>query len=49
MSELEPTDKRSAVIGMIVTSILLFVFAFAIVKLTNAKFAGGESHAETTK
>jgi hypothetical protein len=49
MSELEPGDKRSAVIGMIVTGIALFIFAFTIVKLTNAKFAGGESHAEASK
>ena len=49
MSELEPGDKRSAYVGMIVTALLLFVFAFSIVKLTNAKFAGAESHAETTK
>lgn len=47
MSELEPSDKRSAVIGMIVTSIVLFIFAFTVVQLTNAKFAG--SHAEATK
>jgi hypothetical protein len=49
MSELEPADKRSAFVGMIVTSILLFVFAYAIVLLTNASFAGGESHVEATK
>lgn len=49
MSELEPGDKRSAVVGLIVTSIALFLFAFAIVQLTNAKFAGAESHAEATK
>jgi hypothetical protein len=49
MSELEPGDKRSAVVGLIVTSIALFLFAFGIVKLTNAKFAGGESHAEASK
>jgi hypothetical protein len=48
MSELEPGDKRSAVIGMIVTSIALFILAFTIVKLTNAKYAG-ESHAEASK
>ena len=47
MSELEPGDKRSAVIGMILTSIALFISAFTIVQLTNAKFAG-ESHAEAT-
>jgi hypothetical protein len=49
MSELETGDKRSAFVGMIVTAILLFVFAFGIVKLTNAKYAGGEAHAEQTK
>jgi|SoiMethySBSTD1v2_1073268.scaffolds.fasta_scaffold09600_8 hypothetical protein len=49
MSELESGDKRSAYIGMFVTSVLLFLLAFTIVKLTNAKYAGGESHAETTK
>lgn len=49
MSELESTDKRSAYVGMIVTSIVLFLFAFAIVELTNRKFEGAESHAEATK
>lgn len=49
MSELEPGDKRSAVVGLIVTSIALFIFAFTIVQLTNAKFAGDESHAEVSK
>ena len=49
MSELEPGDKRSAVVGLIVTSIALFLFAYTIVQLTNAKFAGGESHAEASK
>lgn len=48
MSELQSGDKRSAFIGMVVTSIVLFIFAFTIVKLTNAKYAG-ESHAEATK
>ena len=49
MSELEPSDKRTAFIGMIVTAVILFVFAFTIVKLTNAKFEGSEAHAESTK
>jgi hypothetical protein len=49
MSELETGDKRSAFIGMIVTALILFVFAFTIVQLTNSKFAGAESHGETTK
>ena len=48
MSELEPGDKRSAFVGMVVTAALLFVFAYGIVLWTNSKFAGGESHAETT-
>ena len=43
-------DKKAAFIGMIVTAALLFVMAFTIVKLTNAKFdrahppAAGASH-----
>ena len=50
MSELEPGDKRSAYVGMIVTAALLFVFAYGIVLWTNSKFAGGEgAHAESTK
>lgn len=49
MSELQAGDKRSAFVGMIVTTILLFVFAFGIVQWTNSLFASGESHAETTK
>ncbi len=48
MSELQSGDKRTAFVGMIVTSVILFLFAFTIVKLTNAKYAG-ESHAEATK
>ena len=49
MSELEPSDKRSAYVGMIVTSIILFLFAFGIVQWTNSRFAGAESHAEAAK
>jgi len=48
MSELQSGDKRSAFIGMVVTSVILFLFAFGIVKMTNAKYAG-ETHAEATK
>ncbi|HZI30563.1 MAG TPA: hypothetical protein VFD64_20540 [Gemmatimonadaceae bacterium] len=48
MSELEPGDKRSAFLGMIVTTVILFIFAFGIVQWTNSKFAGAESHGETT-
>jgi len=49
MSELEPGDKRSAYVGMIITAALLFVFAFGIVLWTNSQFAGGGAHAEATK
>lgn len=49
MSELEPSDKRSAYVGMIVTSIILFLFAYGIVQWTNSRFAGAESHAEAAK
>ena len=49
MSELEPGDKRSAFIGMVVTAALLFVFAYSIVLWTNSKFAGGEAHVEAPK
>jgi len=49
MSELEPSDKRSAFFGMIVTSIILFLFAYGIVQWTNSRFAGTESHAEAAK
>jgi hypothetical protein len=48
MSELEPGDKRSAFLGMIVTTVILFIFAFGIVQWTNSQFAGAESHGETT-
>ena len=40
-------DKRAAFVGMIVTAGLLFIMAFTIVKLTNAKFARHEKAAET--
>jgi hypothetical protein len=49
MSELQPSDKRSAFTGMIVTAILLFVLAFGIVQLTNMKYAGEASHAGATQ
>ena len=43
-------DKRAAFVGMIVTTALLFIMVFTIVKLTNAKFdkahppAAGATH-----
>jgi len=49
MSELEPGDKRAAIIGMIVTAVALFVVAFTIVELTNAKYSGEGAHAEATR
>ena len=49
MSELEPGDKRSAFMGMAITALLLFVFAYGIVLWTNSRFEGGESHVEATK
>ena len=44
-------DKKAAFVGMIVTSLLIFIMAFTIVKLTNAKFAGhaAEGKAGETK
>ena len=44
-------DKRAAFVGLIVTAAVLFVMAFTIVKLTNAKFAGhkAEGKAAETK
>lgn len=49
MSELEPGDKRSAFVGMIVTAVLLFILAFGLVQWTNSRFAGGEHGAAETK
>jgi hypothetical protein len=40
-------DKKAAFIGMIVTTALLFIMAFTIVKLTNAKFAGHAAEGKT--
>ena len=36
-------DKRAAFTGLIVTAVALFIIAFTIVKLTNAKFASHEA------
>ncbi|MEW5919039.1 MAG: hypothetical protein AB1762_21730 [Gemmatimonadota bacterium] len=41
-SNLQPEDKKAAMTGMAVTAIALFLMAFAIVLMTNAKFAGAE-------
>lgn len=41
-SNLQPEDKKAALTGLVVTAISLFIMAFAIVLLTNRKFAGAE-------
>jgi hypothetical protein len=40
MSTPQPNDKPAAFRGLIVTAILLFVMAYAIVLWTNSRFAG---------
>ncbi len=37
-----PGDKRTAVIGAIATTAILFVIAFAISRITTAAHTGGE-------
>ncbi len=39
MTELQPSDKKAAFTGLIVTAILLFAMGFTIVSLTNRHFA----------
>jgi hypothetical protein len=41
-NNLQPEDKKAAMTGMVITAISLFILAFAIVLLTNRKFAGAE-------
>ena len=43
MSAPHPGDKSAGFIGLILGSIAIFVLVFAIVTLTNAKYAG-EAH-----
>jgi hypothetical protein len=38
-SNLQPEDKKAALTGLVVTAVALFVMAYAIVLMTNAKFA----------
>jgi hypothetical protein len=45
MTELQPTDKKAAYTGLVVTAILLFAMGFTIVTLTNRHFAA-KAHAE---
>ena len=50
MSQNHGTDKKAAMTGLVVTAVLLFLMAFTIVKLTNAKYAGErEAQGEATK
>jgi len=35
-------DKGAAMLGLVVTALVLFVLSFGIVKWTNGKFAGHE-------
>jgi len=46
MAHTHGSDKGAAFIGMIVTSALLFIMCFTIVKLTNAKFEGHAAEAK---
>ena len=46
MSAPHPGDKSAAFTGLILGSIALFVLMFAVVRITNARFAGhGGAHA----
>ncbi len=42
MPEHQPSDKKAAYIGLVVTAVLLFLMSVTIVQLTNHKYAGGE-------
>jgi hypothetical protein len=42
MSGLHPSDKRSAMTGLVITAVSLFIICFTIVQLTNMKFANAE-------
>jgi hypothetical protein len=41
-SNLQPEDKKAAMTGLVTTAVLLFLMAYGIVLLTNAKFSGAE-------
>jgi hypothetical protein len=50
MSEHQPSDKKAAYIGLVVTAVLLFLMSFTIVQLTNHEYAGREGqHAPAGK
>jgi hypothetical protein len=49
MSAPPPSDKAAAFRGLVITALALFLMAFTIVKLTNAKYARHEPEAGQTK
>ena len=46
MSAPQPGDKSAAFTGLILGAIAIFVLVFAIVRFTNASYAGHEAGAE---
>ena len=46
MSAPQPGDKSAAFTGLILGAITIFVIVFAIVRMTNAKYAGHEEAGE---
>ena len=48
MSAPHPGDKSAAFTGLILGAIAIFVICFAIVRFTNAKYAGHSAAAEGT-
>ena len=47
MSAPQPGDKSAAFTGLILGAITIFVIVFAIVRMTNAKYAGHGEGGET--
>ena len=45
----EESDMKAAFLGLIIGAIVLFIIVRGIVYLTNAKYSGERSHAESTK
>ena len=45
----EESDMKAAFLGLIIGALVLFVIVRGIVYLTNAKYTGEKSHAESTK
>ena len=49
MSQNHGTDKKAAMTGLVVTALLLFIMAFTIVTLTNAKYADQKTEQPETQ